>query len=1280
MWRYTPFIIPIILSGVLSVAIVAFAWRRRNMPGAIPLAALMFAVALWSFTYALELGSTDLPTSIFSAKLEYLGIVAAPVAWLTFGLQYTHRDRWLTSRSLALLILVPLITLFLTWTNEQHGLIWSTTSLSSDGTRAVLEVTHGGWFWVHTLYSYLCLLAGAALLISALLRSPHLYRRQAGAVLISAVAPWVGNALYVSDLTPWPGLDLTPFSFTITGLALAWSLLRFRLLDVVPVARDMLIERMSDGVVVLDAHNRVIDINAAVQKVLNCTASEVVGRAAEEVFARWYDLFMRYRDMTEVAEEIAIGEGADRQIMDVRLSALYDRRGQLTGRLIVWRDMTARAELEQALRESEEKLRVLFEILPVGVAIVDDQQAIVEMNPSLARILDLHPDAITHNQYADRTYIGPERQPLTANDIPSAQAIAEGRVVQDMEIGVITEQGRTIWTNVSAAPIPISGLGAVVVTTDITDWKLREERLHRLNERLLFHVQETPLGYIECDNNQRVVAWNHVAAQIFGYSAAEVLGQHVNDLIVPKHITPMIEQLQHELISRSGGTRSTNPNHTKDGREIICEWYNTPLLERDGSVSGWASLVQDITDQAQMETALRQANDTLQARIDELSTLSRITQTVVAQTDLSAILMAVAQQMTELLDASGTLIVLLSDDGNDLTFAADYDRDPTARNFVGTTISLRAVPFAAHMVLAHQSLLITQPQINALLTLFDASPKSERYECLLLVPLIMRGAVNGAIIVTCDQHKRSFIASEIRLAETVAGQIAGLIEHAKLLDVAERARAAAESANRAKSQFLGAVSHELRTPLNAILGYTQLLQYDAELAPQHQEALQIIRQSGDHLLTLITDLLDLAKIEAGKLELAEEPIQLAPFLGDIAAMARLWAQHKTLSFHFAVSPDAQMPALPTRVSGDPRRLRQVLLNLLGNAVKFTDSGGVSLIVGAVATGDDSDEPRIRFQIEDTGVGIAAADLATIFAPFQQAGDPNRRAAGAGLGLAICVDLLRLMGSELRVRSEPGAGSCFWFELALQAVPDDSNGAGTASHQLSRVDGTGLTALIVDDDRESRVLLRDLLAPLGFAVREAVNGRDGLALALERRPDVIIADVMMPELNGIDLTRTIRQSTQLGGTLIITTSANASDDQRRQCIAAGSHAFITKPIAIDELLDTLQQLLCGARVPLGIVTDADILDSAGQPLIPLPAKELSALLDLALIGDVRAILQRAEALVQRQPQFAPFVRTLQRLTKTFQLDAIHKLLQAYQSAGVGAAEDADADQYNYSDRR
>jgi len=1232
----------------------------------------MFAVAFWSFAYALELGSADLPTSILSAKIEYLGIVTAPVAWLTFALQYTHRDRWLTRRNVVLLMLVPMITLLLTWTNERHGLIWSATSLSNDGERFVLEVTHGGWFWVHTVYSYLCLLTGAALLISALLRSPHLYRQQAGAVLIGVVAPWVGNALYVSGLNPWPGLDLTPFSFTITGLALAWSLMRFGLLDVVPVARDMLIERMSDGVVVLDAHNRVVDINASARQSLHCTASEVVGHAAEEVFARWSDLFAHYRDLTEVAEELTIGEGADRRVMDVRLSALYDRRGHLTGRLIVWRDMTARAELEQALRESEEKLRVLFEILPVGVAIVDEQQAIVEMNPSLARILDLTPDAITHNMYANRTYIGPERLPLAADDIPSVQAIAEGRVVQDKEIGVVTEQGRTIWTNVSAAPIPIAGLGAVVVTTDITDWKLREERLHRLNKRLLFHVQETPLGYIECDYDQHVVAWNHVAEQIFGYTAVEALGRHVNDLIVPEHITPAIEQIQQDLITRSGGTRSTNPNRTKDGREIICEWYNTPLLERDGSVSGSASLVQDITDQAQMQTALRQANDTLQARIDELSTLNRITQTVVAQTELSAILMAVAQQMAELLDASGTLIVLLSDDGNELTFVADYDRDPTARNFVGTTLSLREVPFAAHMILAHQSLLITQPQINALLTLFDAAPRSERYSCLLLVPLIMHGAVHGAIVVTCDQHKHSFVASEIRLAETVAGQIAGLIEHAKLLDVAERARTAAESANRAKSQFLGAVSHELRTPLNAILGYTQILQYDSELAPQHQEALQIIRQSGEHLLTLITDLLDLAKIEAGKLELAEETIDLVTFLGEIAAMARLWAQHKTLNFRFVVSPDVQAPALPTSVRADPRRLRQVLLNLLGNAVKFTDTGGVSLIIGAVIADDDPDRQRIRFQIEDTGIGLAAADLATIFAPFQQAGDSTRRAAGAGLGLAICVDLLRLMGSELRVRSEPGVGSSFWFDLALQAVPDGSNGTSAASHEISRVDGTGLTALIVDDDRESRVLLRDLLAPLGFALHEAANGRDGLALALERRPDVVIADIMMPKLNGIDLTRAIRQSTQLSGTLIITTSANASDDQRRQCLAAGSHAFVTKPIALDQLLATLQQLLGVVRVPSGTPADTDALDSSVEPLIPLPAAELAALQDLALIGDVRAILQRAEVLVQSQPQFAPFARTLRRLTKTFQLDAIHKLLQAYQSADVKVTEDADAD--------
>ena len=258
-WQETPYTLPLLGAAAVSAALAFYAWRRRSAAGVIPFVGLMLAVAVWSLGYALELASADLSAKLFWAKGQYLGIVTIPVAWLAFVLQYTGRARWLTRRNLFLLAIVPVVTLLLAWTNELHQLIWTSIRLESSGSFSILVLAHGPMFGGIVAYSYLSLLLGSALLFLALFGAPRLYRGQVIAGLIAVLAPWVGNALYISGLNPFPYLDLTPLAFTVSGLAVAGGLFGFRLLDIVPVARDVVMESMGDGVIVLDTQNRVVD-------------------------------------------------------------------------------------------------------------------------------------------------------------------------------------------------------------------------------------------------------------------------------------------------------------------------------------------------------------------------------------------------------------------------------------------------------------------------------------------------------------------------------------------------------------------------------------------------------------------------------------------------------------------------------------------------------------------------------------------------------------------------------------------------------------------------------------------------------------------------------------------------------------------------------------------------------------------------------------------------------------------------------------------------------------
>jgi PAS domain S-box-containing protein len=387
-------------------------------------------------------------------------------------------------------------------------------------------------------------------------------------------------------------------------------------------------------------------------------------------------------------------------------------------------------------------------------------------------------------------------------------------------------------------------------------------------------------------------------------------------------------------------------------------------------------------------------------------------------------------------------------------------------------------------------------------------------------------------------------------------------------DELRQAKDTAEAATRAKSEFLANMSHELRTPLNGVIGYAQLLQRDRTLGPNQRDALDAISACGSHLLDLINDVLDLSKIEAGRMDIEATPCDLRQVAVDLRYVIEERAQRKGLQFSIAIDP-----AIHSRVVLDGRHVRQVLLNLLGNAVKFTTHGGVQLNFSLVAKA--SGGRRVRFEVIDTGIGIEAENLSAVFQAFRQTRS-GAELGGTGLGLTISHRLVRSMGGELKVESTPGKGSRFYFELPLveadesiaQAAPDADDGGVSSDARLAP--GEHVTALVADDSSVNRRILASLLESAGVRVITAAGGIEAVELARTHRPDVVLMDLRMADLNGFEATRRLARDEATAAIPVIAVSASAWGEVRDAAREAGCVDFLPKPVRADVLFARLQR--------------------------------------------------------------------------------------------------------------
>jgi len=467
------------------------------------------------------------------------------------------------------------------------------------------------------------------------------------------------------------------------------------------------------------------------------------------------------------------------------------------------------------------------------------------------------------------------------------------------------------------------------------------------------------------------------------------------------------------------------------------------------------------------------------------------------------------------------------------------------------------------------------------------------------------------------------------------------------------AKEAAEAANRAKSSFLANMSHELRTPLNSILGYTQLLLRGTGQSDDQRHKLKTVLSSGEHLLEMINEVLDLSKIEAGTVTVSIHPLQLRRLLRSLVDEFELRASQKQLRFTYSLDG-----AIPDWIGTDPVRLRQVLYNLIGNAIKFTHCGEVSLSVQRLNN-------QIRFEVKDTGKGIPGKDIPNLFKPFYQASNNDQAAQGVGLGLYISKRIIDLLGGELHVTSSVGSETIFWFELPLNetSVPQSEVRTG----RITGYEGLRRKLLVVEDDDANRKFLKELLENVAFSVREASSGKAALDLVHRGNFDALISDIRMADTDGNSMCRQIRSEPKLANLIVIASSASVYEDDRHNAISSGFDDFVPKPVREADLFRVLATHLNlrwirssettteNASFGTSFANTQDAIDTPLYETVPPPDK-IQQLIIFAKRGDVMALRTEIEKLGSTDSAYRIFCERLRLVAAEFRMGAIQTILQ------------------------
>jgi len=1059
---------------------------------------------------------------------------------------------------------------------------------------------------------------------------------------------------------------------------------------------SLLVQQTPLAVIEWNTKGEIVDWNPAAEAMFGYSKAEALGHTAKLIISEeaiadqplLLDQFWLDKGVTRTTKENQTKDGKV-MICEWYHSPLIDAQGNLLGGASMVLDVTERARTQEALQESEERFALAIQANNSGLFDLNLKTENYYYSPQFLSQIDYNLNEPRPTFQELSSLVHPEdlglveatlKEIFTQPIFPSWN-LKFRLLLKDGSIRWILSQGLVI----RGAQGKVSRL--VGTHTDVSDahqqaaqrqqaeaaLREREEQFRQLAE----NIRE--VFFLTTPDSRQVLYISPAYEEIWGRTTQslyerpetwlEAIHPDDSDRILAAYAISLQEKrdLDEEY-------RILQPN----GSERWVGVRSSFVFNEAGEPTRIAGIAEDITERKLSEAELHR-----QARRRQL--FAEITLKIRRSLRLEKILQTTVTEVRRILNVDRVVIYQLAPDGSGTVvneavlpnWPAIQGEDITDPCFAESYLQ------KYRQGRIHTVADLRQPEVKAC---YRTMLSQFGVRATLVVPILRREELWGLLIAHQCSGPRQWQGFETELLDQLADQVGIAIAQSQLLEKEtktaeqlteqnlrlEEARREAEAANHAKSEFLANMSHELRTPLNGILGYAQILKLQSSLSDKQREQVNIIQQSGEHLLTLLNDILDLSKIEAGKMELYLSNFHLPHFLEGIAEIIRLSAEQKNIAFHYEV-----LSELPLYVEGDEKRLRQVLINLLGNAVKFTDAGKITFKVG-YTTPTNNQQPKMRFQVEDTGIGIEPEKLAEIFLPFHQIGDSNHRFEGTGLGLAISQKLVKLMDSELQVKSNLGQGSVFWIDLDLPEVSQGQEVISVPGKKIVGFRGNKRKLLIADDKWENRSVLVNLLLPLGFEIAEVKDGKDCLNQAVVFKPDLILLDMIMPVIDGLETTRQLRRLKTLKNVVIIATSASVFEYNQQEYLAAGCDGFIPKPVQAENLFELLQAYLGIEWIyeDSKVVTNQEIIEETitsrenlqeetaqgTQSLVIPPSTVIVSLYELAMMGDIGGIIDQAHKIEQLDEQFVPFANKLLQLAKGFQEKQIIEFVKQYAPPG------------------